>query len=165
MTNFVTVISNAIENRFRRIKVRRYGNDDLQTPTQSAPFGIDSAPYDGMKAIYAETNKKGKPVIIGYINRNLLAANGETRFFSLDSDGQLSQYIWLKADGTMELGGSSDNSVRYSPLNSGLQDLVTKINAELTKIQTGIAGVGGSYPKVDVSIDVTESKIDEIKTL
>jgi len=61
----VTVISNAIENAYRKIKIRTFIGNDLQTPKQVAPFGIDSVPYDGMRAIFCETNRKGESVSIG----------------------------------------------------------------------------------------------------
>ncbi len=165
MTGFVTVISSIIETGFRKIKIRLFGNYDLRTPRQATPFGIDSSPYKGMIAIYADTYKKGKPVIIGYLNKSLLAADGETRLYSLKEDGTLSTFVWLKADGKMYLGGDAHNAVRFDPLKTGLNNLVTGINTELTKIQVAITGLGGAYSKVDVSVNVDAAKIDEIKTL
>ena len=143
----------------------RFGTSDVQEPIQVAPHGIDSNPVKGMKAIYSPTNERGKNIIIGYMNADMLAAVGETRVFATDADGDLKTFIWLKADGSMQLGGSADNAVRYSPLNDGLQDLKTAINAELVKVQTAIVSIGGAYSRVDVSVDITDSKIDEIKTL
>jgi hypothetical protein len=174
MTNFVKVISNAIESGFRKIKIRRYGNDDLQTPAQSTPFGIDSAPPKGMIAVYAETHKKGKPVIIGYLNKSLLAADGETRIFSLQANGTLATFIWLKADGTMQIGGNTKNMVRFQELESGFNQLKADFNSFITTynshVHSGVTTGGGSSGPTagsgsQSSASIAGAKINEIKTL
>ncbi len=127
----------------------------------------------GASAIYAETASDELPIIIGYINTHAMAAEGEKRLFSLKKvtaeDGKISYqesfYTWHKNDGTYELGGNVDNAVRYAKLNAALQSEVNKINAELTKIQTAIGSVGGTYTRLPVSVDITQAKINEIKTL
>lgn len=165
--NIITaIISTAVDSVNRRIiKVRRRGRDDVQTAFEAASYGVDSNPIPGLRAIYASTEDKGKKVIIGYINVEQLAGVGENRIYSTDENGDLKFFIWLKNDGTCEIGGSSDNAVRYIPLNSGLQDLVTALQAELVKIATGIAAGGGSYSPGTLNLNITDSKIDEIKTL
>jgi hypothetical protein len=172
--NIVRVISNEVSNLFRKIKVRRQGNTDVQTPSQAAPFGIDSVPIPGMSAIYAETGKKGKAVVIGYLNKSLLAQDGETRIYSVDEDGALKTFIWLKADGTIEIGGSAKNMVRYQELESAFNTLKTDFNDLVSKFNThvhsGVSTGGGSsgVPSVTDSAstaDITGAKIEEIKTL
>jgi len=176
MTYLVNVISNAVEGLLRKVKVRRLGNFDIQTPRQATPFGIDSAPMDKMVAVYADTNKKGKPVILGYLNKSLLAANGEIRVFSLDADGVLATSIWLKADGTMEIGGSTKHMARFEELKSGFDQLKTDLNDMKQKWNTfaaayvpGSPSVTGTPPTASQSSASTASidsaKIDEIKTL
>lgn len=165
MLDNVKILSNIVDDFLRRIKVRRYGLHDIQTPAQVAPFGVDSAPPPGMTGIYAQTNKKGKPVLLGYFNKSLLAADGEFRIFSLDESGEVATFVWLKSDGTMQLGGDAHNAVRFDPLKSGVDHMVTALNAELQKVQVAITGLGGSYTKQDVTVDIDAAKIDEIKTL
>src|SRR5690606_8847873 len=97
--------------------------------------------------------------------KDQLAAIGELRLYATDGNGQLQTFVWLKNDGTIELGGNTDNAVRYLPLNTALQGQVTDINAELVKIQTAITGLGGAYAHTPVSIDISGAKIEEIKTL
>lgn len=164
---FITkLISTQLDSVGRRIsKVLRFGKHDVQTGFQVAPYGIDSNPVDGMRAIYSLTAQKGKTVIIGYINVDQLAKSGELRLFSTDDAGDLKFSIWLKDDGTCEVGGNTDNLVRYTPLNQGLQDFKIAMQQELAKIAAGIASAGGSYTPGTLSIDVTNSKIDEIKSL
>ncbi len=164
--NITKVISTSLDSVKRRItKVLKHGKNNVVTGLESAPYGIDSNPIADMRAIYSITEDTGKKVIIGYINKNQLASVGENRIYSTDSDGALKFFIWLKNDGTCELGGDTDNAVRYSPLNTGLQQLVSDLQAQLTLIATGIAGGGGSYTPGTLSLDITDSKIDEIKTL
>lgn len=159
------MISTFVQETKRKVKVYLTGLINVQSAHQVSPYGVDSNPIADMKAIYGQTEVNGRPVIIGYINKNVLADEGEIRLFSTDSAGALKMYVWLTNDGLLELGGDSHNLVRYTPLNSGLQDLKTAINAELTKIQTAISGLGGAYSKSDVSVDISSSKIEEIKTL
>lgn len=118
-----------------------------------------------MVAIYAETGTKGNEVIIGYINKNQIADVGEFRTFSTDADGAVKFYIHQKNDGTCLLGGDADNAVRYQKLDDGLQQFKNLITAELVKIQTGITGVGGAYSPGTLTVDISQSKINEIKTL
>lgn len=164
--NITTVISTAFDTVKRRItKVRRRGKDDVQTAIEIAPYGCDSNPIAGMRAIYSPTEDKGKKVIIGYINKDQLAEVGEHRLYSTDSNGVLKFFIWLKNDGTLEIGGNSDNAVRYSPLNTGLQQFKSDIQAQLALIATGIAAGGGSYTPGTLTLDISNSKIQQIKTL
>lgn len=163
MLYIVKVISSVIESGFRKIKIRRLGNDDIRTSTQTAPFGIDSVPSDGMVAIFSDTNKKGKQVIIGYVNRNLLAAAGETRLYSLDSNGELISFIWLKSSGQIQIGGSDYSAVRFAPLKSGLDNSISLLNAELEKIRIAISGLGGTYTKSDVTLNISNAENTQIK--
>ena len=153
---------NNLKNRI--VKFTGLGNNDVKTAKEANAYGFDSNPVKGMIAIYADTLTKGNKVIVGYLNVNQLADVGECRLFSTDSDGNLKIDLWLKNDGTIEIGGSADNVVRYSPLNTGLQNLVTALQAELVKIAAGVAGGGGSYTPGTLSVDITSSKVNQLKT-
>jgi hypothetical protein len=148
----------------RSFKVAQY---DAKSADEVAPFGVDGNPLRGMDAIYMETATDDQPVIIGYLNTKQLARPGELRLFSkkTDTSRAVAAYIWLHTDGTIELAGNADNAVRYTPLNTGLQQQVTALNIELQKIQVAITALGGSYLKQDVSLDISGSKIEEIKTI
>lgn len=174
--NLINVISNEIREGFRRIKLRRYGNGDVQTSYHVSPPGVDSAPIKGMVAVYSKTNKRGKPVVLGYVNKSLLAQDGETRIFSIGSDGELSTFIWLRGDGTMDVGGSADNLVRFAPAKAGFDQLVDDVNDLKNKWNTfasayvaGGPAVQGLPPTAQTSpastANIDDAKIDEIKTL
>ena len=137
----------------------------LSTADECLPFGEDGQPLPNTIAIYAKTSNIAEPVILGYINKSQLAAAGEKRAYSLRPDGSLSFYTWLKNDGTMLIGGDTDNLVRYTPLETALMAQNAALNAELVKIVAAIATVGGTYAMSEVEINIGGSKIDEIKCL
>lgn len=179
MFQIVKVISNFVENGYRYIKVNRLGLFDVQTAKQISPFGFDSSPVKysdvnrQLTAIYMQTSKKGKPVIVGYYNKSLVAGIGESRIFSVDETGEVKTFVWCKNDGQLLLGGDADNAVRFSKLKAGFDQLVTDHNKLVTAFNEHVhAGNGvpptavpGSIPADPSSASVDDSKIDEIKTL
>ena len=164
MASISVVKENIIKGGKRFLKVFEFG---VKTADVAAPFGDDSVPLVDMIAIYAKTAENGDNVVVGYLNKNQIATEGEKRIFSVNpSDGSLSFDVYLKTDGTCELGGNVDNAVRYLPLNSGLQQETLAINAELAKIAAVLNSiVPGSYVVTPVTVDISQSKIEEIKTL
>lgn len=162
----VVKIFRSVINKKKRqlIEILRFGKDDVQEIEQISPVGFDSAPIANMRAIYGKTTSDGDSVIIGYFNENALASPGESRMFAVDKNGNLKTYIWAKNDGTLEVGGADDFMVRFNKLNEGVIDFQTQIQAELAKIAVGITGAGGSYTPGTLNVDISDSKIDEIKT-
>lgn len=159
----ISIISDfVIQQGFRIFKVIQYGP---KTADECSPFGDDGNPLKDMDAVFCETEVGGEPIIIGYIQKQRLAQPGEKRIYSLDKDGELSNYIWLKNDKTIEIGGSDDNLVAYENLNQGLQEQNQQIMSELTKIATAISTLGGVYVVGDVEINIEKSKTDDIKCL
>jgi hypothetical protein len=172
MISLSKYFSNLIDTKGRRI-LKVMGLVGAATADHSAPFGDDSCPVKGMDALYATTGSDELPVVIGYINFNQIAKEGEKRLFSLKKisnlDGSVtyveSFYAYFKNDGTFELGGKADNAVRYSPLNTALSNHNTNINTELTKIQVALTSLGGTYARGTLNLDISGAKIEEIKTL
>lgn len=162
MISFSRVKGVFLENGSRILKVIQFG---AKTADVVSSFGDDSCPLNDMTAIYANTSEVGDSIIIGYINKNQISAVGEKRIFSLKQDESLSTYIHLKNDGTINIGGDSDFMIRYTSLNVALQEEVNKINAELTKIASGISAAGGVYVPTPITLDISASKINEIKTI
>ena len=174
--NSVKIISTEINDLAQRVaKFLRFGLKDVQTAIQTAPYGVDSNPIKDMIAIYGTTSDKGKPVIIGYINKNQLADIGETRIFSTDASGTLKTHIWLQNDGIMEIGGSVDNMVRFSDLKTAFNEIQSDVNALKTAISgwVPVPNDGGAKLKADLATwfgatlteNIDDSRIDEIKTL
>ena len=163
MMYLVKIITSSVDDLARRlVKFYRLGLRDVQTSLTVAPYGDDSVPVKDMIAVYSETSTKGNTVIIGYINKNQLAAVGERRLFSTNENGDEKAYVWLKNSGNLELNGKADNVVRYSKLDNGLQAEVTKINAQLAAISTAIGLLGGSYVVNPVDVDISGAKVDDV---
>jgi hypothetical protein len=150
-----------IENGKRILKVQEYG---AKTAKVAANYGDDSQPLKNMTAIYSPTAVNSEPVIIGYINTNQVAQEGEKRIFSQSLNGSISFAIHLKTDGTCEIGGDVDNAVRFSTLEGSLDASNIELNKELVKIQASILALSGSYAHIPVNINIASSKIDQIKT-
>lgn len=152
-----------IESDERILKVEQYG---IKTADFATSFGDDSVAPKNYSAVYCDTDNSGDKVIIGYINKNQLTKvkHGEKRIFSLNEEGNLATEIYLKNDGNIELGGNDDNLVRYLKLNEALQAEKNLINAELQKIVTAIAAVGGSYAISPITLDISQSKIEELQS-
>jgi hypothetical protein len=161
MITFSKVRDFLIENGKRILKVDQYG---AKTAKVAANYGEDSQPLKNMTAIYSPTAVNSEPVIIGYINTNQVAEEGEKRIFSQSLDGSVSFAIHLKTDGTCEIGGDIDNAVRYQALSNALTSSDTLLNAELGKIATAIGSLGGVYTVAPVTTNISASKIEQVKT-
>jgi hypothetical protein len=164
---------NSIKQRV--VKILRYGKSDIQTGLESGPYGLDSNPIKDMIAVYGKTESKGQTIIVGYLNKNQLAATGEFRTFSTDADGNLKFYIWQKADGTCEIGGNTDFMVRFNKANEVVQELQDDITALKQAFTTwvpvvndggaALKGAAASWSGQALVKDFNEAKISEIKTL
>lgn len=162
--NRIKVISTEITNFVRRIKFFRMGGYDTRTANEISPYGFDSNPIKDMIGIYSDTLVNGRQVIIGYINKNQVAALGESRMFSTDDGGEVKFYVWCKNDGTLHLGGSADNLVRFSKLEQAFNDLQDKWNNFASAYSPGGPSIVGTPPTAEESsADISEAKIDEIK--
>lgn len=144
-------------------KVLGFGKSDTRTVQQVSPAGFESTPLQGKKVVLSQTSNIDVNTCLGEIKLKTETKDGETRIYSEDENGILFE-IFLKEDGKCYLGGNVDNAVRYLPLNTGLQDFIINLNLELVAIASGIASAGGSYTPTPQSIDVSGSKIDEVRT-
>jgi hypothetical protein len=177
MVLFVKTISATLDKYKRRVvKFLRYGKDDVQTSLEASPYGIDSNPIKDMIAVYAQTDVKGETVLFGYINKNQKAAIGETRFYATDKDGVEKFFIWLKSDGTCEIGGTAKHMTRFEDLETGFNQLKTDHNNLVNAFNAHMhptAGTGppspptpgGGVPATTSTASIASAKITQIKTL
>jgi len=152
-----------IEAGRRIIKSFVKSKKDVHTSFQSACWGDDSTPIAGADVIHAQT-ATDDTVILGVINVSQKTTAGEKRIFATDTSGAVVFDIWLRADGTVEIGGDSDFAVKYIPLDSALQSFAGLINAELVKIAAAITPAG-AYVPTPVSVNISGSKNAKIKTI
>lgn len=163
--NAVIVISTEIVKKIRQIKIRRFGKSDIQDVVEASPFGIDSNPPKDLVAVYLASDDKGNSAIVGYINKNQKAGIGETRFYSVDANGAVKGFIWIKKDGNITINGDGDNAVRWTPLSSKLSTEANNITIELMKISAALNSIiPGLYVPTAITIDISQAKITDIKT-
>jgi hypothetical protein len=161
MASTLSKIKEVFSNKsFRMFKVLEYG---AKTANESSPFGVDSHPVNDTTAVMIKTDTISKSVILGFLQKNRKAEKGEIRFYSTDEDGNEKTFLWLRNDGTIEIAGDSDNAVKFIPLDSALQNMVGQINSQLTAIASGITSAGGAYVPTNITLDISASKVNEVK--
>lgn len=167
MSNYTATVKKTDNGQVRTVTVALFDPNDGRQATEAAPHGIDSNPVKGAQAVYFTTSNASAPVTGLYTVKEPKALPGELRLYATNAGGTEQCKMWLHANGNIEVGGTSgtvnaNHGVQYEGMDSSLQALVTAINAQLTLIQTGITGVGGVYPKVDVTINTTGAKLNKI---
>lgn len=175
MPSIIKIISSKVSQGKRLVKFLRYGKSDTQETKEIAPFGVDSHAPKGTAGLYLETTQRGKPVVVGYINKNQVAGSGELRMYSVDSNGDVVSYIHFKSDGTIEFDGTTDNLSRHSQIAASVNEIKDDINDLKTLISgwVPVATDGGAALKTALATyiatplveNINDAKIDEIKTL
>lgn len=172
----IDVIETIIKSAKRYIKFHALGSSDVKEKHEISPFGLDSNPIKGTRGVYVQTATKGQAAVIGYVNTVQKAGSGEIRTYSVDANGSEKTYVWLKADGTIEIGGDSDNMVRYSKLEtafnqlkSDFDNLVNAYNIHVHDVPQAPSGTLPSAPTTSTgqttTADISPAKIKEIKTI
>lgn len=175
-TKIAEVVSTKTEDGKRLVKVIVMGKDDVQEIHQTTPFGIDSNPPKGTKALHVETLSRGSSVIAGIINSATDDLQvGEVRISSTDENGNDQTFITLRSDGTIEIGGDSENMVRYAPVGSTVQELQDDVNQlkQLISSWVVVPNDGGAALKAVLASwsssplveDISQARIDDIKTM
>lgn len=166
MVEKAKVLSTETDSTGRRIVKGYLLGNTPETAFEAGPFGLDSNPVKNKIAIYAKGRENGKMFVVGYINIDQVAEVGETRLFSTDADGELKFHIWLHSDGTAEIGGNTDNAVRYSKLEEAFNELQGKFNDFVDAyVPGGPSSVGLPAVAERSEADITKAKIEEIKTI
>ena len=110
---------------------------------------IDSSPGDTI--LYA--TKNGKPQC-----KIELLKDG-----SISIEATNNQDINIKGK-NINLNGTSKNLVTYAELNQALKEYSKKVLVEFTKLTSLVGKLGSSYVLGDVSIDISKSKSEKVKT-
>lgn len=172
MISIVKINSNSKNSLLQRVlKFLRFGKSDVQTAIAAAPFGVDSVPIKDTVAVYAQTSDKETKVLIGYLNKNSKAGDGELRLFSVDANGAEKTFVWLKSSGDLELNGATYNAVRFQQLQTGFDQLKTELNNLVTAYNThqhtsaaaGFPTVGNTSPGTPATASISTAKSDTVK--
>jgi hypothetical protein len=175
MIRIAKYLSAKIDSKARRlVKSLVLGKRDVQLSYEASPFGVDGKPVADMRAVHVRTGVKGETAIIGYINLNQKAKDGELVLYSTKADDGSSEqaYMHLKNDGDLELNGDQDHLVRFSELKSAYDELRGDLNEMVSTWNTFAdeysPGQGGSPPNASKapksSASVDPAKVDTVKT-
>lgn len=181
MIPFLLRISETSHNKLKQLVVKLISAKGIYQAEEYSPFGTDSRPPKGMTAIYIKTQRDGDEAIIGYLHKDRLSQVGEHRIFSTDENLEMQTYVWLKNDGTMEIGGNTKHMVRYEELKTEFDKLKQDFNSLVTKYNSHVHPIINGFPLASppgvvtsgptpttatpTTADISGSKIDEIKTL
>jgi hypothetical protein len=141
----------------RLVKVQLLGNFP-ETIEWFDIAGEDTAPIIGDKVVVLEVARNYK---IAIATKDLITAAvnaGERKFFSRNAAGVVQATIYLKDDGIIEINGNINTAVKYAPLNTALQGLVTAINNALTFKQDATGQTPGS-----LTLDITAAEEPTVK--
>jgi len=168
MNQYVKVLSTSLNSlKQRLVKFLATGKNNIQTSYEVSPYGTDSNPIKGMVAIYGRTADTGQTIILGYINKNLKAAPGEYRTFATDADGEEKFYTWMKANGTIEIGGDTNFAVKFNELKTEFNKLKTNFNNHITEynlhVHPGVTSGASSTLVTTPSTNTNTSNIDDAK--
>lgn len=134
----LSVLSSEVNGLGQRILKAWNGKSDTRTAKGYGPFGTDSNPPKGTVAVYAKTEVDGREVFLCYLNKNQLAAVGDNRLFSTDSNGGFKFNVWLRSDGTA-LMGDSDVPADYTNFAVLFNELKTEFNAMKSTLNNHIS--------------------------
>lgn len=159
------IISTAIEKGRLIVKILGSGSKDIKTVFQLSQFGIETRPIKNYRCVYADTGVKGEKVLLGLILNNATINEGETKIYSVDSNGVEQIAIKMTNTGNIELGGNSDNLSRHSVLETQVHQLRDDFNDLVLAFNQHVhptAAVGSPSPPTLVPdvIPATESEIN-----
>lgn len=129
-----------------------------------AASGDDSPPLPDDMLYLADNDATGGRSCLGVVDQvNAPEAEpGEKRLYARDSNGAPVVIIWLKADGTLELNGDTDNAVRFSALQTKLTALENQLKLHVHPgVTSGPSSTGASVTPFDA--DISAAKVDEVK--
>ena len=95
---------------------------------------------------------------------------GATKLYSTDADGNEESTINLLPDGTIEINGNADNAVSFQDLKTAMDNLKASIDTATagsitghTHVETGVTTASGVGTAPPVTVDISASKVDEVK--
>lgn len=143
----------------RLLQVRMSNDSDIQTVQYMPMAGDDAPPQDGDLVAVLSIGPAFQ-VALG-IQDSVVPSmdSGEKKIYGRNGAGDIASFINFLASGNLELNGNANTAVRFSPLNTALQSLVTAINAVLaTKADAG--GAAGT-----LTLDLSGSESPTVKIL
>jgi hypothetical protein len=141
------------ENDRLMLQVQLSNSDDIQTVEYVSLPGQDANPKNGTKVFIIEVGPSYKIAIGADDGITPGMDTGEQRFYSVNDAGAIQAFINMLKTGIIEINGNGDFAVRWTALNTGLQNMLTALNADIV-----VAGGAGS-----TTLDISGAKVDEVK--
>jgi len=139
------------------------GGEERTPEIYSSP-GVASLPGDGTQAVQVYLEGRRVVVVATYNYKiKIDLAKGETAVFSTDAAGDtVKAKAIFKADGTIELNGSSKTFVTHAELNTALQGFITALN--LHTHTSAAPGSPTTPPVASMSLNISSAATTTIKT-
>jgi hypothetical protein len=163
------------ESNVRLLQVQISEDEDVQTVEQFRMPGDDAAPINSdddnnilSKCVVFDIGESWKIAFV--VDDGIVpdSTPGVKKIYSIDpAIGAIAAWQKFLTDGVIEINGNADNAVAWQDLddafNTAVTGFVAQVQAELVKIQTAIAAIGGSYTPGTLTLDLSGAKVDEVK--
>ncbi len=141
------------------LQVRLSNASDIQTVQYMPMAGDDSPPQIGDMVVVLPIGPSFQ-VALGVQDSIVPSmAAGERKIYSRDGAGAIIAFINLLANGEIELNGNVNTAVRFTPLDTALQLLVTAINAALAT-KADASGAAGA-----LTLDISGAESSTVKLI
>ena len=138
------------------LQVEIFDDKDIQTVQLYSMSGEIIIPQAGAKVVIlpdADTGWK-KGIAIDDLIEHTGISDGEKMLYAYDA-GVIKSFLKLLKTGIMELNGNADFAVRFNALDTGLQNMLTALNADIV-----VAGGAGS-----TILDISTAKAGTVKII
>jgi hypothetical protein len=168
MNTLGTVKGTDTSKSFRQFIVNCLGENDRRKFYLITPFGMDSNPPEGVKALTSDSKNKDDKFVMGFLNALKLddLAPGEQIIFSAASDGsEVKAFIKLLNTGIMHLNGDADFLAGYTKLKEGFDQLKSDFNNLVTAYNSHMHPTAATGPASPPTVSGTSStaSIDDSK--
>lgn len=143
----------------RLLQVQLSNASDIQTVQYMPMAGDDSPPQIGDLVVVMPIGPAFM-VALGIQDSIVPSmAAGERKLYSRDGAGAIAAFINLLAGGDLELNGNVNTAIRFTPLDTALQLLVTAINAALAT-KADASGTAGA-----LTLDISTAESPTVKLI
>jgi phage gp45-like len=134
------------------LQVEITDSDDIQTVELRNQYGEDNNPVNGSQVLIVDIGSAFKMAIAVKDGITPSMNPGEKKIYSV-SGAAIAAFIDFLASGIININGSVDFAVRFNALNTALQTMLTRLNAD-------IVSAGGSGT---TTLDLSGAKVDTVK--
>lgn len=135
LTNTISkVLSSAVENGLRLLKIELYPGYTLGKTRMFFPPGISATPIKNEQGLMMPSGTDGQIAFLGTLTKEVVE-EGEIKIYSRDEDGNVKANMYFKKDGNVDLvsdGGKFALDNESEKFKTILNDLVKEIKDIVT---------------------------------